>query len=119
MSLFTTFLSEIHWLFRRNILPLDAAFIQVSPPDKHGFCSLGASVDITLPAILTAKKVIAQINPRVPRTHGDGIIHVKNIDMAIEVDEPIYAAASSIPTEIEKTERMLIKNMKKKKTCST
>ncbi|UAB80977.1 acetyl-CoA hydrolase/transferase family protein [Marixanthomonas sp. SCSIO 43207] len=97
------FLSEIHWLFRRNILPLDAAFIQVSPPDKHGFCSLGASVDITLPAILTAKKVIAQINPRVPRTHGDGIIHVKNIDMAIEVDEPIYAAAASIPTEIEKT----------------
>ncbi len=49
------FLSEIHWLFRRNILPLDVAFIQVSPPDKHGYCSLGVSVDITLPAIQTAK----------------------------------------------------------------
>ena len=55
------FLSEIHNLFRRNLLPLDVAFIQVSPPDKHGYCSLGTSVDITLPAIQTAKKVIAQI----------------------------------------------------------
>ena len=73
------FLSEIHLLFRRNILPLDVAFIQVSPPDKHGFCSLGVSVDITLPAIEMAKIVIAQINPQVPRTHGDGIIHIKNI----------------------------------------
>lgn len=50
------FLSEIHVLFRRNILPLDYAFIQVSPPDKHGYCSLGVSVDITLPAIQNAKK---------------------------------------------------------------
>ena len=66
------FLSEIHVLFRKNILPLDFAFIQVSPPDKHGYCSLGVSVDITLPAIQNAKKVIAQINPNVPRTHGDG-----------------------------------------------
>ena len=49
------FLSEIHWLFRRNILPLDVAFIQVSLPDKHGYCSLGVSVDITIPAIQTAK----------------------------------------------------------------
>ncbi len=83
------FLSEIHLLFRRNILPLDVAFIQVSPPDKHGFCSLGVSVDITLPAIQTAKKVIAQINPQVPRTHGDGIIHMDRITAATEVDTPI------------------------------
>ena len=48
------FLSEIHWLFRRDIMPLDVAFIQVSPPDRHGYCSLGVSVDITLPAILKA-----------------------------------------------------------------
>jgi len=97
------FLSEIHWLFRRNILPLDVAFIQVSPPDKHGYCSLGVSVDVTLPAIQTAKKVIAQINPRVPRTHGDGIIHIKNIDFAVEVDVPIHASVLGMPTEVEAT----------------
>ncbi|WP_037373532.1 acetyl-CoA hydrolase/transferase family protein [Salinimicrobium xinjiangense] len=95
------FLSEIHLLFRKNILPLDVAFIQVSPPDKHGFCSLGVSVDITLPAIQTAKKVIAQINPQVPRTHGDGIIHVSKIFAATEVDVPVDVHHLSQPTEIE------------------
>ena len=84
------FLSEIHLLFRRDILPLDVAVVQVSPPDTHGYCSLGVSVDIVLPAIQKAKKVIAQVNPQVPRTHGDGIIHKNNIDLAIEVDEPIH-----------------------------
>ncbi len=95
------FLSEIHWLFRRNILPLDVAFIQVSPPDKHGYCSLGTSVDVTLPAIQTAKMVVAQINPEVPRTHGDGIIHVSNIDLTVEVDMPIHTIISEAPSEIE------------------
>lgn len=84
------FLSEIHWLFRRNLLPLDVAVVQVSPPDKHGFCSLGVSVDITLPAVQKARKVIAQLNPRVPRTHGDGIIHINQIDALVEVDKPIH-----------------------------
>ncbi|MFD2517672.1 acetyl-CoA hydrolase/transferase family protein [Salinimicrobium flavum] len=96
------FLSEIHLLFRRNILPLDVAFIQVSPPDKHGFCSLGVSVDITLPAVQTAKKVIAQINPQVPRTHGDGIIHISKIHAATEVDLPIHSHGMEEPSEIEK-----------------
>ncbi|MGW1453996.1 acetyl-CoA hydrolase/transferase family protein [Salegentibacter agarivorans] len=96
------FLSEIHNLFRRDILPLDVAFIQVSPPDKHGYCSLGVSVDITLPAIQKAKKVIAQINPNVPRTHGDGIIHSSQIDAAIEANQPIFATSVTAPTEIEK-----------------
>jgi acyl-CoA hydrolase len=95
------FLSEIHLLIRKNILPIDVAFIQVSPPDQHGYCSLGVSVDITLPAVQTAKKVIAQINPRVPRTHGDGIIHISRIFAAIELDEPIYATPMAKPTEIE------------------
>jgi acyl-CoA hydrolase len=93
------FLSEIHWLFRRGLMPLDVAFIQVSPPDKHGFCSLGVSVDVTLPAIQTAKKVIAQVNPQVPRTHGDGIIHVSSIDMAVEIDQPIFQAHLGAPTD--------------------
>ena len=96
------FLSEIHWLFRRGIYPLDVAFIQVSTPDKHGYCSLGTSVDITLPAIQTAKIVVAQINPKVPRTHGDGIIHISNIDLAVEVDIPIHESITGEPSEIEK-----------------
>jgi acyl-CoA hydrolase len=95
------FLSEIHLLFRQNILPLDAAIVQVSLPDKHGYCSLGVSVDVALPAIQTAKKVIAQINPQVPRTHGDGIIHIKNIDCAVEVDTPIHLHGVAPISEIE------------------
>lgn len=96
------FLSELHLLFKRNILPLDVAFIQVSPPDKHGYCSLGTSIDVTLTAIQTAKKVIAQVNPNVPRTHGDGIIHSKNIDAAVLVDLPIHSVPVTEPTEMEK-----------------
>lgn len=96
------FLSEIHLLFRRNILPLDVAIVQVSPPDRHGYCSLGVSVDVALPAIQTAKKVIAQINPNVPRTHGDGIIHIKNITFAVEVSTPIHIHAITPISEIEK-----------------
>lgn len=95
------FLSEIHHLFRRNILPLDIAIVQVSPPDKHGYCSLGVSVDIALPAVQMAKKVIAQINPFVPRTHGDGIIHIKNIDCAVEINTPIHTHGISPISEIE------------------
>ena len=97
------FLSEIHLLFRKNILPLDVAFIQVSPPDKHGFCSLGVSVDITLPAIQTAKTIIAQINPQVPRTHGDGIIHVSRISAAVEHDAPILSHVPVAPSEDRKS----------------
>ncbi|NJW52327.1 acetyl-CoA hydrolase/transferase family protein [Salinimicrobium oceani] len=95
------FLSEIHLLFRKNILPLDVAFIQVSPPDKHGFCSLGVSVDIALPAIQTAKKVIAQINPQVPRTHGDGVIHTSRITAAVETNHPIHVHHLAPPSQIE------------------
>ena len=97
------FLSEIHWLFRRKIIPLDVAFIQVSPPDKHGYCSLGVSVDVTLPAIQMAKTVIALINPQVPRTHGDGIIHINHINYAVQVDTPIHESPLGIPTEVEAT----------------
>ncbi|CAM4158171.1 acetyl-CoA hydrolase/transferase family protein [Gillisia hiemivivida] len=95
------FLSEIHLLFKRNILALDVAFIQVSPPDAHGYCSLGVSVDITLAAIQTAKKVIAQVNRQVPRTHGDGIIHISQIDIAVEVDQPIHTYHILAPSETE------------------
>lgn len=95
------FLSQAHLLFTRNILPLDVAFIQVSPPGPHGFCSLGVSVDITLAALRCAKMVIAQVNPQVPRTHGDGIIHMRNIDYAVEVSRPIFGKESKPPTPAE------------------
>jgi acyl-CoA hydrolase len=102
------FLSEIQLLFRKNILPLDVAIVQVSPPDRHGYCSLGVSVDVALPAIQTAKKVLAQINPQVPRTHGDGIIHISNIDFAVEVDMPIHTYE---PTELSETDQMIGKHV--------
>jgi acyl-CoA hydrolase len=70
------FLSEIPELFKRGVLPLDGAIVQVSPPDKSGYCSLGPSVDVARSAVDSARYVIAQVNPRVPRTHGDGMIHV-------------------------------------------
>ena len=95
------FLSEIHLLFRRNLLPVDVAFVQVSPPDKHGYCSLGTSVDITIPAIQNARTVIAQVNPQVPRTHGDGIIHMSQIDAAVETDMPVFSHEPGIPTAVE------------------
>lgn len=77
------FLSEIPRLFRKNILPIDVALIQVSPPDNHGYCSLGTSVDIALAAVETAKIIIAQVNPRMPRTHGDGFLNVKKINALV------------------------------------
>lgn len=98
------FLSDIHLLFRRNILPLDVAVVQVSPPDKHGYCSLGVSVDVTLPAVQSARRVIAQVNPMVPRTHGDGIVHVNQIDALVEVSEPIHLYPSG---EISETEAQI------------
>lgn len=73
------FLSEVPIMIRRGRIKLDVALIQVSPPDKHGFCSLGISIEATLAAIEMADHVIAQINPRMPRTHGDGMIHIDQI----------------------------------------
>jgi acyl-CoA hydrolase len=83
------FLSEIPLLFQNNILPIDVALIHVSPPDKHGYCSLGTSVDIVRSAIKSAKHVIAQVNKQMPRTLGDGLIHVDTIHALVEIDEPL------------------------------
>jgi len=96
------FLSELPTLFKRNIVPLDVALIQVSPPDKHGYCSLGVSVEATLAAIDNAKHVIAQINPNMPRVHGDGILHISEINTVIEHEAEIPELFLSDPTEIEK-----------------
>lgn len=83
------FLSEIPLLFEKGILPLDIALIHVSPPDKHGFCSLGTSVDIARSAVKYAKHIIAQVNKQMPRTHGDGIIHVNDIHAFVQINEPL------------------------------
>ncbi|WP_396187941.1 acetyl-CoA hydrolase/transferase family protein [Flavobacterium sp.] len=85
------FLSELPLLFRKKVLHLDVVFIHVSPPDQHGYCSLGTSVEATVAAVENAKIVIAQVNKNMPRTFGDGILHVSEIDYLVEVDVPIYA----------------------------
>ena len=85
------FLSELPYLFRKKVLPLDVAFIHVSPPDIHGYCSLGVSVEATLSAIESSKKVVAQVNPQMPRTFGDGILHISEIDYLVEINSPIYS----------------------------
>lgn len=83
------FLSEIPELFKKNILPIDVALIQVSLPDKHGYCSLGVSVDIARSAVDTANYVIAQVNPNVPRTHGDALIHSSRFHSIVYCEDPL------------------------------
>jgi acyl-CoA hydrolase len=97
------FLSEIPLLFTRNILPLDVAIVHVSPPDKHGYCSLGTSVDIARAAIDTAKKIIAQVNPKMPRVAGDGFVPFSKFDAAVWVEDDLpevnYSNGASEATE--------------------
>ena len=95
------FLSEVPALFRRGILPLDHAFVQLSPPDRHGFCTLGTSVDASRAAVETAATVTAELNPRMPRTHGDALVHVDEIDYAVEVDDPLPEHPAAPPTDLE------------------
>lgn len=80
------FLSEIPRLFRDGSLPLDTALIQVSPPDEHGFCSFGIEVGVTKPAAQAAKRVIAEVNTKMPRVLGDSFIHLNKIDAIVETD---------------------------------
>lgn len=77
------FLSEIPRLFTNGILPIDVAMVHVSPPDKHGYCTLGTSIDAAKTAVQTAKKVIAQVNPNMPRTNGDGHVHISKFDAMV------------------------------------
>ena len=102
------FLSEIHRLFYDGYLPIDVVFVQVSPPDRHGYCSLGVSVDVALPAVRSGKTIVAQINPSVPRTHGTGIVHVDEIALACEVNRPIHEHP---PTPIFEIEEQIGRNV--------
>lgn len=95
------FLSEAPLLFRKNYIPIDVVLISVSPPDKHGYCSLGVSIDCSLAAVESAKIVIAQVNKFMPRTHGDGIIHVSKINFAVEADIPLHEAVPTASNEVE------------------
>jgi 4-hydroxybutyrate CoA-transferase len=100
-SYIPVFMSEAPSLFRTKSIPLDVALISVSPPDKHGFCSLGTSVDISLAAVQSAKIVVAQINNFVPRTHGDGFIHISKIHFSIEENTVLPELTGHPTTAIE------------------
>jgi len=95
------FLSEVPIMFRSGIIPLDVALIQVSPPDSKGFCSLGVSVDATRAAIEKSKLIIAQVNPKMPRTHGDSFIHLSKIDAYVEIETDLPEHTPAPLTEVE------------------
>ena len=90
------YLSQIPRLFATHRIGLDAALVQVSPPDKFGYCSLGVSVDITRPAVEHAAMVIAQVNPKMPRTWGDSFVHVDDIDWLVPYEEPLVEALPEV-----------------------
>ncbi|MFC5283915.1 acetyl-CoA hydrolase/transferase family protein [Pedobacter alpinus] len=107
------FLSEIPLLFNDDFLPIDVAILQVSEPDIHGYCTLGTSVDIAKAALDNAKKVIAQVNPNMPRTHGDGFIHCSKFEAMVwqncALPEVDYSTkGNDIITEIGKNVTSLI-----------
>lgn len=83
------FLSEIPKLMRRGEQPVDTVLCQVSPPDKHGYCSLGVSVEATRAALQVAKRKVAWINPAMPRTHGDSFVHIRDFDRTFEQHNPL------------------------------
>lgn len=95
------FLSEVPLLFRKGIIKLDVALIMVSEPDVHGFCTLGVSVDSSKAAVQMAKTVIAEVNPNMPRTHGDGFVHISELDAMVRVDYPIYEYNPGAPSVTE------------------
>ena len=96
------FLNETARLYRDNYIKCNVALIQVTPPDEFGYVSMGPSVDATLAAVENADYTIAVINKYVPRTFGDGLIHLSNIDIFVEKDEPLETAAPGQPSEVEK-----------------
>lgn len=95
-------LSAVPGLFRREIISIDVALIQTSPPDKHGYMSLGISVDIVKAATQKASLILAQINSHMPRTQGDGFINIKDVDFIVPHDEPLLEYAEEVPGDIIK-----------------
>jgi 4-hydroxybutyrate CoA-transferase len=95
------FLSEMPMLLRSGKRPVDVALVQVSPPDRHGFCSLGTSVDVARAAVDVARVVIAQVNPQMPRVHGDGLVHVSRFAAAVFHDAPIVEMPPGPLSDVE------------------
>ena len=96
------FLSQVPSLFRRGIVPVDVALVQVSMPDEHGYMSLGISVDIVKAAVEVANVVIAQVNPRMPRVLGDTFLHATEVDYLVPHDEPLLEYVADITDDIAK-----------------
>lgn len=96
------FLSEIPQLFYSGQLKISAALIQVSPPDEHGYCSLGVTVEAAHAALHSARTVIAQVNPRMPRTHGDALVHVNRITCLVPWEDDIPEVQRPVLTDVEK-----------------
>lgn len=96
------FLSEIPSLFSREILPVDVCFIQISPPDVHGFCSYGVSVDCTIAARKKAKITIAEVNEQMPRTLGRSFVHVDKIDYLVPTDRPLPEHTTAQSDDVER-----------------
>ncbi|HVM93374.1 MAG TPA: acetyl-CoA hydrolase/transferase C-terminal domain-containing protein [Terriglobales bacterium] len=93
------YLSEIEELFVSGAMPLDVALVQVSPPDAHGYCSLGVGIDTTLTAVKQARTVVAHVNPQMPRTYGDSFVHVNDINVIVECDLPLPQMKKPVITE--------------------
>jgi len=102
------FLSEIEGLFESGAMPLDVALIQVSPPDAHGFCSLGVGVDTTMTAARKARYVVAQVNDQMPRTYGDSFIHIRQIHAFVESSRPLCELPK---IEITETHRAIARHV--------
>ncbi|KAL2919607.1 hypothetical protein HK105_200519 [Polyrhizophydium stewartii] len=96
------FLQDAPLLLRGGYLPPDVALLNVSPPDRHGFCSLGVEVSTALPAAQSAKTLIAQINPNMPRTHGYSFVHMSAFDYVVHVDEPLPIIPITPPSDVER-----------------
>ena len=103
VSYIPIYLSSIPKLFMPGgPYPLDVAFIQVSPPDKHGYCSLGPSVDFTRAAVDHARQIVALVNPSVPRTYGHSFVHVSRLDYAVKWEGPLYDVKGEPPDETQR-----------------
>lgn len=111
------FLSELPLLFEKKILPLNAVFIQVTPPDANGYCSLGVSVEATRAAIRSSQLVIAQINSFMPRTFGDALVHIDEIDFAVEHHTPLVETPADTIGEIEHTIGQYAASLIEDKSC--
>jgi len=94
------YLSEIESLFESGAMPLDVALVQVSPPDAHGFCSLGVGVDTTLTAVKRSRVVVAHVNDQMPRTYGDSYVHVHDLDVVVEASRPLCAMKKPEATDL-------------------